>query len=401
MTANTLLLPGVDLWGAGYRVRISVAGHRFSETGFATADAANARVLEMRKMRGAGLTPAATVVSDPLLREAAEALLVRKRSTVSRKTKQRLRPRGIEWWERATRPWREGEFAELPLSVLRRAHVEDVILTRAMEVPKTARDELHGLKATLRYAGGRGASFDQALLGIEPLPVTIRRRKAVSVDQLELLAELAPEYAQRMLLLMGTAGNRIGELFTLTDDRVDLKERTLFIPAELCKEGSDKWIDLTLEEVALVREQLLVQAPSTPLVFPTKTGRPWRHYQFLRLVWYKATERAAVAWREKNKLAEDAPTPFDELNPHDLRATAATLMRDAGFTREQAASRLGHADSGKLLDRIYDVGDRQARVRKAIAEHAPQGLRAESKKQAPPSSAKPTATPAAGETVAG
>jgi hypothetical protein len=51
-------------------------------------------------------------------------------------------------------------------------------------------------------------------------------------------------------------------------------------------------------------------------------------------------------------------------------------MRDAGFSKEQAAARLGHADSGQLLDRIYDVGDRRARMRKAIDALAPEGLRA-------------------------
>jgi integrase len=165
------------------------------------------------------------------------------------------------------------------------------------------------------------------------------------------------------------------------------------IPADLCKEGVDETIDLTAEEVTLLREQLLARAAGTSLVFPTKTGRPWRHYQFLRLVWYKARERAADVWREQERFAATAPTPFDGVQPHDLRATAATLMRDAGFTREQAAARLGHADTGQLLDRIYDVGDRRARMRKAIPEFAPDGLRA--------ALAEPTRRPSARPVAAG
>jgi hypothetical protein len=96
-------------------------------------------------------------------------------------------------------------------------------------------------------------------------------------------------------------------------------------------------------------------------------ARPWSHFQFLRLVWYKATHRAAVAWRDQHGLPVAVPTPFDgkgttaaaiawreqhghpaamptpfdHLQPHDLRTTAATLMRDAGFDREQAAARWG------------------------------------------------------------
>jgi integrase len=174
-----------------------------------------------------------------------------------------------------------------------------------------------------------------------------------------------------------------------------LRSCVLLLPAlrraALCKEGTDKWIDLTGEEVMLVREQLLARAPGTPLLWPTRTGKPWRHFQFLRLVWYKARERAAAAWREQHGLPDEAETPFDGIQPHDLRATAATMMRDAGFSKEQAAARLGHADSGKLLDRIYDVGDRRARMRKAIDALAPEGLRAALAEPTPQPSDSPAA----------
>jgi integrase len=390
VTASTVLLPGVDRHGAGYRVRVRFGDHRHTETGFPSADAANARVIVLKAMKDAGLTPAA-IPREQTLREAAEALVARKRTSVSRKTKRRLRASGIEWWDRATRPWREGEFADLPLSLLRRDRVEDAILERAATVAKSARDELDGLKATLRYAGGRGLRFDPALLAIERPATAPRRRVALTVTQLELLAECAPGYATRMLLFKGTVGARIGELFTLSDDRVDLEGRAIMIPADLCKEGVEKTIDLTAEEVTLLREQLLARAAGTSLVFPTRTGRPWRHYQFLRLVWYKARERAADVWRQQERFAITAPTPFDGVQPHDLRATAATLMRDAGFTREQAAARLGHADTGQLLDRIYDVGDRRARMRKAIDEFAPNGLRAALAEPIPRPSARPVA----------
>jgi integrase len=178
----------------------------------------------------------------------------------------------------------------------------------------------------------------------------------------------------------------------------------VFVPAALCKEGADKYVDLTVEETTILREQLLGRAAGTSLVFPTKTGRPWRHFQFLRLVWYKARSRAATTWRERERLPQEADTPFEwwtvdkngepaitGVQPHDLRATAATMMRDAGFLKEQAAARLGHADSGQLLDRIYDVGDRRARMRKAIDALAPRGLRAALAEPAPQPSASPAA----------
>jgi hypothetical protein len=271
VTASTVLLPGVDRHGAGYRVPMRFGAHRHIETGIATPDEANARVITLRAMRDAGLTPAAAP-RDQTLRAAAEALLTRKHTTVSRKTKRKLRRRGIEWWVRATKPWREGELAEVPISLLDRSRVEDYIVARAATAAKTARDELDGLKATLRLASTRNLRYDPALLEIERPVVTPRQRRALTVAELELLAEKAPSYARRMLLFKGTVGNRFEELATLTDDRVDLGGATIFIPAHLCKEGEDKTIDLTLEEVALLRRQLLERARGTRLVFPTKTA---------------------------------------------------------------------------------------------------------------------------------
>jgi hypothetical protein len=182
VTASTVLLPGVDRHGAGYRVPMRFGAHRHIETGIATPDEANARVITLRAMRDAGLTPAAAP-RDQTLRAAAEALLTRKHTTVSRKTKRKLRRRGIEWWVRATKPWREGELAEVPISLLDRSRVEDYIVARAATAAKTARDELDGLKATLRLASTRNLRYDPALLEIErpvvtPRPAGTHRRGA-------------------------------------------------------------------------------------------------------------------------------------------------------------------------------------------------------------------------------
>ncbi len=375
---SSTTLPGVDAHGVGFRVRLRFAGKLHVETGFLTVDAANARALELRQLRAAGLGPA-QAPKDLTLRDAADQLLLRKRTTVSRKTKRPLRQSGIDWWERSVRPWREGPFAELPLSMLRRDTIEDAILERIADYAKSGRDELDALKAVLRHAGGRGARFDLALLEIERPALTPRKRVALTVSELELFAACAPDYARRMILFKGTTGLRIGEVFSLTDDRVDVKEGAVFVPADLCKEGADKWVELTTEETTLVCEQILARAPGSRFVFPTFTGLTWtgRYGEFHKLVWAKTCRRGAAAWREQNGVGDhSAPTPFCDLEPHDLRATAATLMRDAGFSREQAAARLGHADSGRLLDRIYDQGDRRARMRKAIDELAPDGLRA-------------------------
>lgn len=343
MTASTALVSGVRCHpaGPGYQVRV----RPFPAETFATVDDANARAIELRRMRGAGIRFAPRA-SAPTLSEAAESLLARKRVAGKRGP---LTPKGVRHWEDATRLWREGEHADVPLDLLDRRALEDAVLVRAAEHPVSARNELQALKATLRYAQARGHAFDSSLLTIEPVVTPKHEGSALTADELEFLAAYAPSYAFRMILLAGTAGNRIGELFTLTDERVDLSVRTITIPAALCKERRKKVIPLTDEEVSILREQLLARAAGTRLVFPKRHGSPWRYSAFQKLVWKPMLRDATKAWNKEHS----TPPPFTGLTPHDLRHTATNLMLQAGMPVELAAERLGHADGGALLLRTY------------------------------------------------
>ena len=407
-TTTPTLLPGVHLHRDRYRVRVMFPapyGRHIEMRD--NADDANALALELRRRRDAGLPPN-DGVADPTLRQAADALLARKASAVSRKTKRPLSANGRKHWDISTRPWREGPHADVPLSLLRRDRLEDVVLALAAEHPTTARNALESLKATLRYAGDRGARFDLALLGIEAVVVEPRVRRALTIAQLDFLVAHVPAYARRLVLFLATTGLRCEEAFTLTDDRVNLGDASVSIPAPFNKEGRDKVVPLTPEEVALVREQLGVlhvvdaasptahlpsRAAGTDLVWPKAQGGRWSTSRphFHKLVWSKATTRAAAAWREDHNLGADDATPFDDLKPHDLRATAATLMRDAGLSKDDAADRLGHADTS-LLDNVYDQGDRAARVARGLAAAAPDGLRAAAARLAITPGAPTTAT---------
>ncbi|MCZ7587361.1 MAG: site-specific integrase [Gaiella sp.] len=335
---------------------------------FSVADDANARAIELRRMRAVGIRHAPRSAT-PTLAEAAASLLARKRVAGKRGP---LTAKGIKHWDDSTRPWREGKYAALPLDLLDRRLLEDAILARAAEHPVSARNELQALKATLRYAQARGHRFDAALLTIEPVATPEHEGRALTADELEHLAAHAPSYAFRLVLLAGTTGNRINELFTLTDDRLDLAGRTMTIPPELCKERRRKVIPLTDEETQLLRAQLLARAPGTRLVFPKRHGSQWRYSAFRKLVWLPMLRDAAEAWERERT----TPEPFTGLTAHDLRHTAATLMREAGMPAELAAERLGHADEGVLLLRTYRHV-RQGETRAAL-DAIGHGLRAAS-----------------------
>ena len=370
-TPATTLLPGVKPHGSGFRARMSFAGRREVRT-FATAEEANRAILDWRELRAAGLDPDLARERDMTLGEATDRWL-------ERQQRRDLAPQTVKGLTAATLPWRTGKLSRLPLRFLTYRTVLDAHEARAYGGHFASADrELRALKAVLTEARQHGAELDDRLLTLKAVKHQPRERRSLTAAELVFLARHAIPEARRMLLVYGTTGMRFGELASLTDDRVNLDEGWIFVPAALCKERRDKWIDLTPAETELLREQLdpsklrsVTGSPTsrlpgralTPngLVFTSMTGKAISHATWTRY-FQAACDAAADAWR---KIHDVDATPFDDLTPHDLRSTAATLMRDAGLAKEDAAARLGHADTD-MLDRIYDRGDRRARARKAL-----------------------------------
>jgi integrase len=341
-----------------YLVRI---GRGSRGEAFETFERAVVRSEELRGLRELGVLPVPIRASERTLVEALDELLARKQVSG-------LSERGLEHWQRSCTFWRGQRFARMPLRLLDVTTIENAHLARAAAHPTAAKQELEALKAALRYAAGRGSQFQLGLLEIEPL--RLRREPkgtALTIEQLEFVCRYTVEHQRRALQLLGTVGLRVSELCGLVDEMVDLPSRSLKLPAWLCKEKRPKTIPLFPDETRLLAEQLAARPAGAERVFPRKGGTPWRREHFYHQV-AASRRRAAVAWRREHELGEQGATPFDTLAPHDFRRTAATLMRDAGFTKEQAATRLGHGDDGRLLDRLYDRGDRVQRARQAFDE---------------------------------
>ncbi len=259
-----------------------------------------------------------------------------------------LRPRSIEFYEQKAKVWTP--LRGLKISTLRRAQIQDFIVARAAEHPRSAKDELQLLKRVLREAKDRGQRVDDAILSIKPVKHEARRGRALDVEQLYELASWFPEHASRLVLVAGQVGARQAFWFNLTDDMLDLDEGTMPIPAELSKNKRDHRVYLTSVEVALLREQLLARAPGTALVFPNDSGERWNRSRFGEQVWRKAVKAAA---KHDGELNSGKPSVFDGFTFHLLRHTAGSLMAHAGLDPAVAAERMGHTDGGALFLRTY------------------------------------------------
>ncbi len=248
--------------------------------------------------------------------------------------------RTMEFNERSSRIWRT--FAERRVSTLRRAEIQDFIYARAAAHPRSAKNELEFLKRVLQEAKGRGQRVDPALFMIPPIKHRPRRGRALTVSELYELAAWFPDHVKRLVLLAGQVGARQNVWFNLTDDLLDLRRKTLMVPAELSKNKREHRVFLTRVEAKLLREQLLMRAMGTPLVFPTVTGKAWTRSGFRERIWLPAVRNAA----ERN-------AHFAGFRFHWLRHTAGSLMASFGMDPATAAERLGHTDGGSLFLRTY------------------------------------------------
>ncbi len=292
--------------------------------------------LKLRKIGGSASPEPATTLGQEI-----DGYLARLRAAGG------LRPRSIEFYEQKAKVWKP--LRGVRVSALRRVQVEDFIVKRASEHPRSALDELQFLKRVLGEARDRGQRVDDALFGIKPIKHAARRGRALGVEELYELASWFPEHVSRLVLLGGLVGARQAYWFQMTDEMLDLDGGTMTVPAGLAKNGREDRIYLTLTELTLLREQLLARPAATVLMFPAAAGRQWDRSRFGE-VWREGVKAAADHDRERTGRPSSV---YHEFNFHLLRHTAGSLMAQSGMDPAAAAERLGHGDGGALFLRTY------------------------------------------------
>jgi hypothetical protein len=156
-----------------YQVRVSP----FSAQTVPTREAAEKLELDLKLRRVSG---AVSPEPPTTLGEEIDGFLSRLRAAGG------LRPRSIEFYEQKAKVWKPLCGVRVP--TLRRARVEDLIVARAVEHPRSAMDELQFLKRVPRDAKGRGQTVDAAILELRPVKHVPRRGRALDVEELYELA---------------------------------------------------------------------------------------------------------------------------------------------------------------------------------------------------------------------
>lgn len=169
-----------------------------------------------------------------------------------------------------------------------------------------------------------------------------------------------------VVAVLAWGGLRIGEALALQRQDVDLAAGTVTVARSLSeinghvhttttKTGRARTVTLPAAVMGQLRQHLTgVAINPDAWLFPARNGKPQRYTNFRLRQWLPMVDRLNAT------RAEADLEPLDVM-PHDLRATCASLLIDAGASPKDVQQHLGHADITTTLN-LY------ARVRPGRAD---------------------------------
>src|SRR5215217_2624988 len=188
-------------------------------------------------------------------------------------------------------------------------------------------------------------------LGVALPPMQERRRRYLTAEQLEALADAAGP-GRVAVLVLGYCGLRWSELAALRVRHFDLLRRRVLVEEAVTEVDGSHLVWGTPKthgrrSVPLPRflvdelARTVVTRPADELAFPSPQGAVLRNRN-ARSAWFDAAARA---------IGEPG------LTPHELRHTAASLAIKAGANVKAVQRMLGHASAAMTLDRYADLFD--------------------------------------------
>lgn len=193
--------------------------------------------------------------------------------------------------------------------------------------------------------------------GINLPEVSHREVVPPTLEQVELLAGAIKDRYRLAVVLGAGAGLRLGEVFGLQVDRLDMMRRSIRVnqqlvtpstgPAHLgpTKSKRNPRRDVPIADVVVHELNAHMQQfePVDGFVFTSETGSPVRRSTF-QTAWKRAKDRLTAD--------EDVEVDVAGVRFHDLRHHYASALIASGCSVKVVQSHLGHASAAETLD-IY------------------------------------------------
>ena len=249
--------------------------------------------------------------------------------------------------------WRlriEPRFGSMPVRRIKPSHVDDWIADMGQDgvSPTKAIEAVGVLKRLLdRAVRDKAIPSNPCVLRSVSMPRRPQvERPVLSPAEVERLAsEMTHKRDAVLVRLLGYGGLRVGEVLALRWSDVDLEGGMLTIRQSVEASTGSMIVGPTKTYAmrtitlpgALVRQlsTLKDSQTGTALVFANRSGSYLRYGNWRRDCWNPAVKRSGVKAR-----------------PHDLRATCASLLIDAGASVKDVKQHLGHQDELTTL-RLY------------------------------------------------
>jgi integrase len=246
--------------------------------------------------------------------------------------------------------WRlriEPRFGSTPVRRIKSTHVDDWIADMSQDgVSPTKVIEAVGVLRRVLDRAVRDKAIAQnpctQRSGSLPRRPNVERPVLSPADVERLASAMTHERDRVLVRLLAYGGLRVGEALALRWSDVDLERKMLTIRQSV-EDSTGPLIvgptktyairTITLPSALVVQLSALKVGP--PLVFPNRVGGYVRYGNWRRDCWNPAVARSGVKAR-----------------PHDLRATCASLLIDAGASVKDVQQHLGHQDELTTL-RIY------------------------------------------------
>lgn len=242
---------------------------------------------------------------------------------------------------RALRDW--------PYRELRRKHAADLLRAMLVEhgrAAQGARGVMRVLSAMTEDAISDEIAEVNPFRGVKVRDNDPRVRKAArepnvyTLEQMHTFAALAGSTYEGMIRVLSDCGLRLGELLGL--DRSDFNGDTLtlrgtghpdgtFTAGNTSTKKHERTVPIAPSTAALITPRI-----DTRVLFPTPTGKRWKHSDFHRCVW---------------RPTRAASPDMTDANPQDFRHSWVTLMRAEGIDRADLAEIAGH--SVETQDGVY------------------------------------------------
>ena len=274
-----------------------------------------------------------------------EELLVRWHTSLVRADKDQLK-RTIEIYAAALLPLHLAEIRRSPIvTVLEQA--------RATGKARTTGVLFTALKSLFHYGVEHDFTHRNPMEILEKSKYGTsgaRRRRVLSAAEIPVwlhkIRTHLPKAYQHILLLMLSSATRIGETCLAQIEHVNIEARTWFIPAENNKPKRDFTLSLSDYAVGIMREA--IGERKTGPIFPSRHGSgPISEHTIITLL--RDCQIGGEGRYKRTKATKALELPGGKWTSHDIRRTAATIMRAAGVTRETVEACLNHVETDSMV----------------------------------------------------